>query len=118
MQDNTRLTGKVAIVTGAGSRSPGAGATNIGGVAWAMDGDGVSKVEVQVDEGPWQEANLAEVPNPVTWRQWWLPWDATPGSHVIRVRATNGLGELQTEQEADVIPSGATGWHTIEVEAA
>ena len=95
-----------------------AGATNIGGVAWAMDGDGVSKVEVQVDEGPWQEANLAEVPNPVTWRQWWLPWDATPGSHVIRVRATNGLGELQTEQEADVIPSGATGWHTIEVEAA
>lgn len=95
-----------------------AGATNIGGVAWAMDGDGVSKVEVQVDGGPWQVANLAEVPNPVTWRQWWLPWDAAPGTHVIRVRATNGLGELQTEQERDVIPSGATGWHTIEVEAA
>ena len=95
-----------------------AGATNIGGVAWAMDGNGVSRVEVQVDGGPWQEANLAEVPNPVTWRQWWLPWEAAPGRHVIRVRATNGRGEVQTDQIRDVIPSGATGWHTIEVEAA
>lgn len=95
-----------------------AGPTNIAGVAWAMDGDGISKVEVQVDNGPWQQTNLAEVPNPVTWRQWWLPWDAAPGKHRIRVRATNGLGETQTEQERDVIPDGATGWDVIEVEAA
>lgn len=95
-----------------------AGPTNIAGVAWAMDGDGVSRVEVQVDDGPWLEANLAEVPNPVTWRQWWLPWNATTGTHVIRVRATNGRGEVQTGEERDVIPAGATGWHAIEVNAA
>lgn len=95
-----------------------AGPTNIAGVAWAMDGDGISKVEVQVDNGPWQQTNLAEVPNPVTWRQWWLPWDAKPGKHVIRVRATNGRGQTQTSEERDVIPDGATGWDAIEVEAA
>lgn len=111
------------VLTGSKIEQPNQGAmkagpTNIGGVAWAMDGDGVARVEVQVDDGPWQDANLAEVPNPVTWRQWWLPWDATPGVHILRVRATNGLGEVQTPEERDVIPSGATGYHTIEVEAA
>jgi DMSO/TMAO reductase YedYZ molybdopterin-dependent catalytic subunit len=86
------------------------GQTAIGGVAWAMDGDGISRVEVSVDDGPWQDAQLAEQPNPRTWRQWWLEWEATPGRHSISVRATNGLGETQTSEVADVVPSGATGY--------
>ena len=108
------LTGSVIRVPASGSVK--AGTVNIGGVAWAMDGDGVSRVEVQVDDGPWQTAQLAQVPNPVTWRQWWLPWQAAPGVHVLRVRATNGRGEVQTGVERDVIPAGATGWHTIAVD--
>jgi DMSO/TMAO reductase YedYZ molybdopterin-dependent catalytic subunit len=86
------------------------GQTAIGGVAWAMDGDGISRVEVSVDDGPWQDAQLAEQPNPRTWRQWWLEWEATPGRHSIAVRATNGLGETQTSEVAEVVPSGATGY--------
>ena len=86
------------------------GQTAIGGVAWAMDGDGISRVEVSVDDGPWQDAQLAEQPNPRTWRQWWLEWEATPGRHSITVRATNGLGETQTSEVAEVVPSGATGY--------
>jgi len=86
------------------------GQTAIGGVAWAMDGDGISRVEVSVDDGPWQDAQLAEQPNPRTWRQWWLEWEATPGRHSISVRATNGLGETQTSEVAEVVPSGATGY--------
>ena len=86
------------------------GQTAIGGVAWAMDGDGISRVEVSIDDGPWQDAQLAEQPNPRTWRQWWLEWEATPGQHSISVRATNGLGETQTSKVADVVPSGATGY--------
>lgn len=82
----------------------------IAGVAWAMDGDGISKVEINVDDGPWLAANLADVPGPTTWRQWWLPYDLTPGTHAITVRATNGRGELQTPDLMDVIPSGATGY--------
>ncbi|MFM8773180.1 MAG: molybdopterin-dependent oxidoreductase [Actinomycetota bacterium] len=89
-----------------------AGPSVIAGVAWAMAGDGISRVEVSIDEGPWQEANLAEQPTPRTWRQWWLDWEAAPGRHGITVRATNGLGETQTSEVRDVVPSGATGYDT------
>lgn len=94
------------------------GQTAIGGVAWAMDGDGISRVEVSIDDGPWQEARLADQPTPRTWRQWWLEWEATPGSHAIAVRATNGLGETQTSEVRDVVPSGATGYDVGIVEVA
>ena len=94
------------------------GQTAIGGVAWAMDGDGISRVEVSIDDGPWQDAQLADQPNPRTWRQWWLDWEATPGRHTIAVRATNGLGETQTSEVRDVVPSGATGYDVGVVDAA
>ncbi|MDT5317191.1 MAG: hypothetical protein QOE74_6211, partial [Mycobacterium sp.] len=38
--------------------------------------------------------------------------DAT-GPHSITVRATDGTGAVQTADQADVIPDGATGWHTV-----
>ena len=88
------------------------GMVQLGGVAWAMDGDGVSRVEVQIDGGDWREAQLADEPNPRTWRQWWIDWDAVPGEHTVSVRATNGLGEVQTSEVRDVVPSGATGYDT------
>ena len=94
------------------------GQAAIGGVAWAMDGDGISRVEVSIDDGPWQEAQLADQPTPRTWRQWWLDWQATPGRHTIAVRATNGLGETQTSEVRDVVPSGATGYDVGVVEVA
>ena len=94
------------------------GQAAIGGVAWAMDGDGISRVEVSIDDGPWQDSQLADQPNPRTWRQWWLEWEATPGRHTIAVRATNGLGETQTSEVRDVVPSGATGYDVGVVEVA
>ena len=68
-----------------------AGTTPIAGVAWAPD-RGIRKVEVQVDDGPWTEAQLARVLSKDTWCEWMLPWHATPGSHTMRVRATDGTG--------------------------
>jgi len=47
-----------------------------------------------------------------TWRQWVVEWDATPGRHVVQVRATDKDGETQTDVVQDVAPDGATGWHT------
>lgn len=99
-------------------RSLSVGQNAIAGVAWAMDGDGISRVEVSIDDGPWQEAQLADQPTPRTWRQWWLEWEATPGDHAIAVRATNGLGETQTSEIRDVIPAGATGYDVRAVEVA
>jgi DMSO/TMAO reductase YedYZ molybdopterin-dependent catalytic subunit len=91
-----------------------AGRTPIAGVAWAPD-RGISKVEVQVDDGPWQRAELAHVLSKDTWCEWMLSWDATPGSHTLRVRATDGTGTTQTSRETDPAPNGASGWHTIKV---
>jgi DMSO/TMAO reductase YedYZ molybdopterin-dependent catalytic subunit len=90
-------------------RAVSAGRVAIAGVAWAQH-RGIAKVEVQIDDGPWQQANLAPTPSIDTWRQWWLAWEATEGHHQIRARATDRAGELQTADEAPPFPSGATGW--------
>ncbi|MCB0994241.1 MAG: hypothetical protein KDB21_04055, partial [Acidimicrobiales bacterium] len=71
--------------------------------------------EVQVDEGPWQEAELSGALSIDSWRQWMVAWDATPGDHRIRVRATDATGETQTSERSDPAPDGATGWHTVNV---
>jgi DMSO/TMAO reductase YedYZ molybdopterin-dependent catalytic subunit len=89
----------------------------IAGVAWDQH-VGVSKVEVQVDDGAWLPARLAAVPSTDTWRQWVVAWTPTDtGSHRLRVRATDGKGAVQTDRSTPVFPSGATGLHTITVTA-
>ncbi len=89
----------------------------IAGVAWAPS-RGITKVEVQVDDGPWMEARLGDTLSANTWRQWMVEWDATPGDHRLRVRATDGTGETQTERVTPPDPDGATGWHTVKVRVA
>jgi DMSO/TMAO reductase YedYZ molybdopterin-dependent catalytic subunit len=91
-----------------------AGPVQVAGVAWAQ-GRGISAVEVSVDNGQWQPARLAAGPSADTWRQRVYRWDATPGLHTIRVRATDGKGDTQPEERAETFPDGATGWHTISV---
>lgn len=94
-----------------------AGPTPIAGVAWAPT-RGIVRVEVQVDDEPWMQARLGDALSANTWRQWMVEWDATPGEHRLRVRATDGNGETQTEQRSRPDPDGATGWHTIVVRVA
>ena len=91
-----------------------AGPNAIAGVAWAPS-RGIEQVEVQVDDGDWQEARLGDETTDDTWRQWVVEWDAPVGDHEIRVRATDGTGETQTEESAPPAPDGATGWHDIAV---
>ncbi|WP_422739093.1 molybdopterin-dependent oxidoreductase [Micromonospora sp. WMMD729] len=91
-----------------------AGPVMIAGVAWAQR-RGIAAVEVQVDDGPWQRARLADGPSPDLWRQWTYRWDATPGSHTLRVRATDATGATQTDARAAPFPDGATGWHSTTV---
>ena len=86
----------------------------VAGVAWAQH-TGISAVEVQVDQGPWQPAQLAETSGPDTWRQWKYEWPATPGTHTLTVRATDAKGKLQTAEVAPSMPNGATGYHSIKV---
>ncbi|MGH8902549.1 MAG: molybdopterin-dependent oxidoreductase [Egibacteraceae bacterium] len=90
------------------------GRVAVAGVAWAQT-RGIERVEVQVDDGPWVPARLAEGLSVMTWRQWQYEWDATPGLHRLRVRATDGTGQMQPEERVPPIPDGATGWHTVSV---
>jgi DMSO/TMAO reductase YedYZ molybdopterin-dependent catalytic subunit len=90
-----------------------AGPVTFGGVAWAQQ-RGIKAVEVRIDDGPWQPAQLGASYSKDTWRLWSFPWQATaPGHHLIAVRATDATGAVQTSDEADVVPDGATGWHTV-----
>ncbi|MCG5468278.1 molybdopterin-dependent oxidoreductase [Micromonospora sp. LAH09] len=91
-----------------------AGPVMIAGVAWAQR-RGITAVEVQIDDGPWRQTRLADGPSPDLWRQWTYRWDATPGSHTLRVRATDATGATQTDQRAAPFPDGATGWHSTTV---
>ena len=91
-----------------------AGRGTIAGVAWAQT-RGIAKVEVKIDDAPWQRAELAQEVANTTWRQWRLHWEVTPGQHTVTCRATDAAGELQAESRATPMPDGATGWHSIVV---
>ncbi|MFF1574040.1 molybdopterin-dependent oxidoreductase [Leifsonia sp. NPDC058292] len=98
----------------AAGRQVAAGTVAVAGVAWSQH-VGVSAVHVQIDGGDWQAAELADAISVDTWRQWKYAWEATKGSHTIRVRATDANGKVQTSKVADVVPDGATGLHEISV---
>ncbi|HEU5223303.1 MAG TPA: molybdopterin-dependent oxidoreductase [Candidatus Lumbricidophila sp.] len=87
----------------------------VAGVAWFQH-IGVAAVEVQIDEGPWHQAELATAMSIDTWVQWRYRWQAAPGRHTIRVRSTGADGRPQETRLADVAPDGATGLHTINIE--
>jgi hypothetical protein len=87
----------------------------IGGIAYA-GARGISKVEVRVDDGPWQEAKLVAPPlSPLCWVLWRYDWPYRPGRHTFRVRAYDGTGALQEVREQPPHPNGATGLHALAV---
>ena len=92
--------------------SPKAGPLPIAGIAWSQP-DGISKVEVQVDGGAWQTAELSTEVSGDTWRMWRVVVDLPAGRHSIRARASGTDGATQTESAADPVPDGATGWPGI-----
>ncbi|MCV0403556.1 MAG: molybdopterin-dependent oxidoreductase [Chloroflexi bacterium] len=96
-----------------GARVP-AGTVAVAGVAWAPD-RGISAVEVQVDEDGWRPADLSAPISDATWVQWLYRWPASPGDHLLRVRAIDGNGDVQTDMKSRPAPDGARGHHTVEV---
>lgn len=103
---------RIDLPRGGSTLSPGEVA--VAGVAWAPD-RGIAQVEVQVDDGAWSPADLSVAISDATWVQWQYAWDANPGSHRIRVRATDGTGTVQESQVTRPPPDGARGYHTIQV---
>ncbi len=96
-------------------RTVTAGTVMFGGVAWAQH-TGIGKVELRVNRGQWQDADLAPGISVDTWRQWMAGVQLTPGQYEVQVRATDSDGEAQDEERRPVAPDGATGFHTITVD--
>ena len=90
------------------------GRTAIGGVAWAQT-RGIEGVEVRIDGGAWQAAELGPEVNVEYWRQWYLPWDAEVGTHVLAVRATSREDEVQTAARMKPFPEGSSGIQEITI---
>ena len=108
---------------------PHAGATlapgnvRVAGVAWGGL-SGVSGVQVrpgerspgaQPSEGGWIDAVLSEELSDSSWRQWVVDWPATKGAFRLEVRAIDRSGMVQTAEQMEPFPDGATGHHTIAV---
>jgi DMSO/TMAO reductase YedYZ molybdopterin-dependent catalytic subunit len=84
----------------------------IGGIAWA-GARGIARVEVQVDDGDWVEAQLRSPLSDKTWVIWRYDWPFEAGEHRFAVRCTESDGTPQIETVAGVRPSGATGIHSV-----
>lgn len=96
-----------------GGQTVPVGPVVFGGVAWAQN-RGVRAVEVRIGDGGWQPAELGASYSNETWRLWRFPWQAkSPGRETITVRAIDNTGAVQTEDRANPVPDGATGWHTV-----
>jgi len=93
-------------------RSGGRTLVPVGGIAHAGD-RGISKVEIQVDGGPWRAAELRAPLSGLTWVLWRYQWPFQRGDHVFAVRAYDGAGQLQTTAPHGTFPSGATGIDTM-----
>jgi DMSO/TMAO reductase YedYZ molybdopterin-dependent catalytic subunit len=83
----------------------------IGGIAHA-GARGISKVEVRMDDGPWEPAQLRTPLSGLTWVIWRYDWPFQKGKHTFTVRCTDGQGVTQITEEAPPHPSGASGLNT------
>jgi DMSO/TMAO reductase YedYZ molybdopterin-dependent catalytic subunit len=84
----------------------------IGGIAYA-GARGISAVEVRVDDGLWQPAQLRQPLSDTTWVLWRYEWPFVAGRHTFTVRCQEGDGTPQIETRAGTFPSGATGYHDL-----
>ena len=76
-----------------------AGPVTLEGRAWSGWAP-VSRVEVSVDsDAGWEEAQLGDPIGDHAWSGWTLVWDARPGEHELRVRATDAAGNVQPLDE-------------------
>ncbi|MEM7177776.1 MAG: molybdopterin-dependent oxidoreductase [Pseudomonadota bacterium] len=72
------------------------GAQRICGFA-RSPGATIDKVEWSVDGSAWQEAEIISPNTRWGWVRFGLDWEATPGEHKIRTRATDTKGRVQPE---------------------
>ena len=85
----------------------------VGGIAYA-GARGIGSVEVRVDGGDWQPAQLRAPLSETTWVIWRYEWPFTEGEHLFEVRCTEADGTPQIEESQAARPDGSSGIHSFE----
>ncbi len=73
-----------------------AGPVTVRGRAYAGEST-VREVAYSIDDGPWRTAELHGTSEPGVWATFSFDWNATTGSHEIRLRATDDQGRSQPD---------------------
>lgn len=110
-----------AVKTNAQIRLPEAFSTITGTFTlqgWAYAGKRrIQRVEIRVDDGPWQVCDLLEGPSPLVWTQWWTAWMPNrTGAFTVAVRATDDTGYTQWQPGIaldSAYPDGTDAIHSV-----
>ncbi len=81
------------------------------GAAW---GAPIDRVEVKIDDGPWQPATIDRTDEAeFAWKIWSLDWPApTPGEHTVTSRAIDTSGNIQPAMDDPWIAGKHTYWES------
>ncbi len=81
------------------------------GVAW---GAPIEKVEVKIDDGPWQPATIDHTEEAEhAWKVWSIDWpDPAPGEHAVTSRAIDASGQVQPAMDDPWIAKKHTYWES------
>jgi DMSO/TMAO reductase YedYZ molybdopterin-dependent catalytic subunit len=82
------------------------------GVAW---GAPIGRVEVRIDDGPWQLASIGDedLGGGFAWRRWVLDWgQPTSGEHSVTSRAFDTHGRVQPAPDDPLIANKLTYWES------
>ena len=99
-----------AVSTDAILKDDGGYVVPVGGIAYA-GAKMISKVEVSVNGGDWEEAQLRQPLSELTWVIWRYDWRFQEGDYRFEVRTYDGEGVLQSLDSRGTRPDGATGVH-------
>jgi hypothetical protein len=73
------------------------------------DGTTLRSVEVSIDNGPWQAAQIDPQSSKYSWKLFTYTWDnASAGEHTLVSRATDANGQVQATLEQ--MPEKPTRW--------
>ncbi len=101
-----------------GLEQTGEGVVPVWGVAFAGLRR-ITRVDVRVDEGDWQPANLLQDDSSLVWTQWSFDWPADGGRHKVAVRAGDETGFVQSTEADSVLsssfPAGTDRIHSVVV---
>ena len=97
---------KAVIARPARGATVRSGEVQVAGFAWSGQGD-VRDVSLRVDAGPYVAAELRPRVGR-GWTPWRASWHAKRGTHTLRARATDGVGDAQPGE--DEVPRNELGY--------